>query len=306
MAKECTMSRPSTPKSADGFSLVELLVAMTVTLVVTGVALSLVLSGRGLYEADQARTRLNQNLRSAKGFLVADIRQAGEGLGEDFPVLEIVDGSSGASDELAVRRIVEDTVLRVCRDVNDGDTEVYIGEPDNPPPPGCAEVPDGDGDGWPDNLQAWREYRLNNGPAVRAYIYNPATGNGEFFVYDGEDDDELVLQASASTWTYSYTEAENCRIYLLEERRYQLSNNVLQLILNGDADNPLHLVDGFEDFQAVALFQDGSAQAALGSGDTWADLRAIRVTLDGNVPVDDRAVQRSWSAEVLPRNVLSK
>ena len=46
---------------------------MTVALVVTGATLSLAMSTRGLYEADQSRTHLNQSLRASKEFLLADI-----------------------------------------------------------------------------------------------------------------------------------------------------------------------------------------------------------------------------------------
>jgi type IV pilus assembly protein PilW len=284
----------------------ELLLALSLVLVITAGAVSVALSSRGLYQADQARTRLNQNLRAARDYLAADVRQAGERLGDDFPVLEIVDGIAGAPDELLVRRNLEDVVLRVCRDVGASDTEVYIGEPAGPPPPGCAAAPDSDADGWPDNLQTWRERRLASGSALQAYIYDPVTGDGEFFLHDGEDKDELVLLASAAAWQHTYPLASNCRVYLLEERRYRLAGGLLQLVVNDDDFDAQQIVDSLEDLQATALFQDGTQQASLGHGDAWPELRAVRIVLAGRIDLaTGEPIERTSLLEIVPRNVLS-
>ena len=48
------MRNRSSRNSADGFSLVDLLVALTLVLIVTGTALAIALSARGLYRADRA------------------------------------------------------------------------------------------------------------------------------------------------------------------------------------------------------------------------------------------------------------
>jgi type IV pilus assembly protein PilW len=284
-----------------------LLVVLTLVLVVTGTALTLALSARGLYRADRARSDLNQNLRSAKHLVLADLRQAGERLGSDFPALTITDGASGAPDEVAVRRNLGPSVFRLCRDLSAGQADVYIGEPlHTPPPPGCTEVPDGDGDLWPDNLQEWRDYRAAHGPQVRAYIWDPVNRRGEFFDFVGEDKDELTIQAASHAWSNSYSQVNNCRIYLLEERRYRLSGDTLQLVLNDDASDPVNLLDRVSGFQATAVFQDGTEQTTLGASDLWTDLRAIRIRLDGRVILDSgEPIERGWVTEVMPRNVLS-
>lgn len=281
---------------------------MTIVFVVTGAVLSLALSSRGLYETDQARTRLNQNLRSSMEFLVTDLRQAGQRLGDDFPALEIVDGSSGAPDQLIVRRNLIDTVLRVCQDVAQGTslTDVYIADTGGTPPPGCAPVPDDDSDGWPENLQAWRDHRQAAG-AARAYLYNPVSKDGEFFDYVAEDKDNYYVESDIGVvWQFDYPVSDQCRIYLLEERRYELTNGILQVILDADTSAPLRLVDDLDDFQLVALFQDGSQQTTLDATDVWSELRAVRVSLEGEVAIDGNVIERAWSSEIMPRNVLSR
>ena len=74
------MPRPYSPRSSSGFSMLELLVGMTVAFVVMSAALGVALSARDLFRSDQARAGLNQDLRSAKQLLVTDLRQAGERL----------------------------------------------------------------------------------------------------------------------------------------------------------------------------------------------------------------------------------
>ena len=49
-------SKSSSPSSADGFSLLELLIAASLMLVVGGTALVLVTSGRNLYGVDRERS----------------------------------------------------------------------------------------------------------------------------------------------------------------------------------------------------------------------------------------------------------
>ena len=181
--------------SSRGYSILEMLVAMAIGLVITGGALALALSSRRLYEADQARTRLNQSLRASKDFLVADIRQAGERLGPNFPAIEIRNGEDlpgglpGDPDELILRRNLLDTVLRVCADVDPGLDEIVVAAKTTPPSPACAALPVESGESFPANLQKWSDYRVANGGLIKAYVYNPVTGEGEFFDYEDESEE---------------------------------------------------------------------------------------------------------------------
>jgi hypothetical protein len=63
-----------------GFTVVELLIAATVMLVVSGAALALVAPLRSLFEAASASADLSQRVRAGAAILTADIAQAGSGL----------------------------------------------------------------------------------------------------------------------------------------------------------------------------------------------------------------------------------
>jgi type IV pilus assembly protein PilW len=280
------------------------LVAMAVVLVVTGAALSLALSSRSLYEKDESRTELLQSLRVSLDLLGTDIRQAGERLPEDFPALVIVDGPP---DQIAVRRNLIDTVLPVCRDVGTTDEDIFVADLGGAPPLPCNPLPDADADGWRDNLQAWRTYRLANGGAVPAYIYDPVTGNGEFITYDDEDAAGMTIHRDdLDALLFTYPVANGSRVYILEERLYGLDTDMLQITLNGNIASPMHVVQHLTGFQAWANFQDGSVQQTLGAPDVWSDLRSIEIQLDGRVDNRGELVTRTLTAEFFPRNVLSR
>ena len=314
--------------------MVEMLIALVVTMVVTAGALTLALSSRNLFALDAARTRLNESIRGSRDFLMTDIRQVGERLGPTFPAIEIVSGDdlpggqTGDPDQLVLRRNLLDTTLRSCRSVDNNDRRIYIsglGEDDNShddPQPGCVALPDSDGDGWPDNHQVWRDYREGNGeemagrPTVPAFLYNPQTGEGEFFLYTKDDNDDAYIETtSGHSWTHDYPADDQCRVFLLEERRYRLEGDLLQLIVNQDDARPLNLVDGIRDFQLWARFKIPPLPAAqveppaldsFGPGDDWTVLRAIEVRVNGRVVFKNEFIEREWSSEILPRNVLSR
>lgn len=285
-----------------GYSIIELLVGSAVVLAVMATAMAFALSSRRIYEADHARTDLNQNLRAAMDFIAVDVRQAGERLGSDFPAIEIVDGEEGP-DQLIVRRNLLDTVLRVCEELSDGDSTIVVGKTGGPS--GCSEIIDDD-DGWPENLGRWRDKRLAAGGEIAAYVYDPVDGSGEFFVYDGEDADDYTIGSASSDWNKTYEANGLVRIYILEERRYELQEGVLQFIENDDAVNPRKVVDEIAGLWLTAHFQDGNDETVLDATDDWRDLRSVEVRIEGSAPVRGRTIRRSWSSEIMPRNVMSR
>jgi type IV pilus assembly protein PilW len=240
-----------------------------------------------------------------------DVRQAGERLPGDIPAVEIIDGAGGASDRLILRRNMLDISLPLCKDINGGSAadSVFIAKKNatGPVPPGCAPVGDEDSDGWPDNLQAWRDYRVAHGGVVQAYIYDPIVQEGEFFVYDDEDNSTFhIHRQNPGLWQFDFLIANGSRVYILEQQEFRLSGEVLQSVINMDGSNALNLVNHIVDFQARAFFSDGSVQAALGPADDWTELRSIEVTLVGGADLRRRTMNRTLSARFFPRNILSQ
>ena len=73
------IGNPSTSLRARGFSLPELLIAMTITLIVTGAALTALQDATRSSEASAVMTDVNQNLRVAMNMVIRDLLHAGEG-----------------------------------------------------------------------------------------------------------------------------------------------------------------------------------------------------------------------------------
>jgi type IV pilus assembly protein PilW len=262
-------------------------------------------SGRGFYNADSARTRLNQSLQATKDFLVTDIRQAGERLPDDVPAIEVLQGADDGPDELILRRNLHDVALLVCEEVAPSAAWITVSLKTGTPPPGCAPLPVDPGETLPTDLQDWSDYRVARGGQVRAYIYDPVLGEGELFDYSDEREEvdafTLGKATGAPNFERTYTRAAGSRVYLLEERRYRLDAGMLQMIVDDRPSDLVNLVEGIEDFQVLEMWKTGA-----GPGDAWTRLSGVHVRVDGRVPVGDRTLVRSWSARVMPRNVLAR
>jgi type IV pilus assembly protein PilW len=201
-----------------------------------------------------------------------------------------------------------DEVLPLCADLAAGgtDDEVRIATSGGGGPAGCDPVPDDDGDGWPDNVQAWRVFRDAQGGAVAAYVYDPVDDVGEFFTYDADGSDEDWLhRASSEPWSNEYLAAEQCRVYLLEQRTYELGPETLRFEINGESAEAINVAAQIVDFQLRAVMSDGSIQLAFGAADDRRDLEAVEVSLDGELTQDGETARGEISARFFPRNILS-
>jgi type IV pilus assembly protein PilW len=172
-------------------------------------------------------------------------------------------------------------------------------------PQGCTLVPDEDSNGWPDNIDVWRNYRIAMGGEILAYVYNPVTQLGEFFVYDDEDNSDFhIHRADGDSWQNDYPVNQEPRVYILDQRTFRLEGDILQCIIDDDTANPLNLVNRIRDFQVRASFRDGTVQSTL-AGKRWTDLESIEVTLVGGESLRTRDMDRTVVSRFFPRNVLS-
>jgi type IV pilus assembly protein PilW len=284
---------------------------MVVASIVLSLALSAVLYNRKLYLEDQARINVNQNLRAAMDLVGTDIKQAGERISDSaFPVL----GVTGSS-QLVVRRRLDLPILPVCRAIVSGSNDsVFSAQSGVTPPQGCNPIPDTDFDGWPDNLGAWRNYRCsrdnvagcqgNTQERVRAYIYD-GNGNIELFTYTGENSTTFEIQKVTNTWARAYTTTSS--LYILEERTFSLSGNVLQLVIDG---NPTQrLVNQLSAFQVRVVKGDGTDIGTFPEvGTSWNQIKSISVTVTAQQANQGSARVRNLTAsgQFFPRNVLSR
>jgi type IV pilus assembly protein PilW len=292
----------STLASDKGFTLIELLVTSVLGLIMLALTLSATTSNRRLYKYDLVRTRINQNMRSALDIMGIDVRQAGENLFSTFPAIEIVNGASGTPDDLVIRRNLLDEVYNVCLPIAAGSGNSTVIVADNSvAQPGCDKT---------SNLttyNSWRAKRLADPSAViNAYIYNRSTKLGEFFHYQTEatTSTQYSLTRSGGSWQNAYPVGASS-IYVLEEWRYRIRNNVLQIVLDQDTTNALNVVDGVTDFQVSALMQDGSTRLTFIPGDNWSQLKSISVSVTGRDTALGKTLNRTLAANFFPRNILS-
>jgi len=288
-----------------------LLVALTVTVLVSAAVMSLAFSTQSVFETDKHRTTVNQNLRSGIDLLGMDVRQAGERLPGDTPAVEIVDGENDAPDRLILRRNEFDVVLPVCNNMilaGSATDALFCSrrDVDHKFPPGCAVAADTNSDGWPDNLEAWRDYRIANGGVVTAFLHNPATGTGEFFQYDAEDNSTMhIHKLNDEQWEYTYELADSPRIYILEQKEFFVEDGVLKCRINGDGGTVLNLVSHITDFQCRAVFRDGTIQTSMDFTDDWSDLEAVEIWLTAESEWKGRAIDNTLVTRFFPRNVMS-
>lgn len=285
-----------------GFTIVEILVASVLGLVILGIAIQSALTNQVLFQADVVRTRINQNLRSGLDIIGMNIRQSGESLPSNFPAIEIVDGASGAPDQVILRRNLLDEVLNVCDDVDSGTTvlSIYLAVA-GATSSGCMYANQAT------NYNAWSAYRTAQGGQVRAYIFNPLTKDGEFFDYVGEQDTGTAyyITSGAHTWSADYPSAAGSAVYILEEWRFQVQNGYLQLIQDGETASPLNVVWGVTDFQLQAHLTGGSLVTQFLRTDNWSLIEGIDISLSGEEDFRGQVIERTLGSRFFPRNVLS-
>jgi len=284
-------------------------VALTVGVVIMGVALTVTLTTRDGYVSDQNRTRVNQSLRSALDMLGVEIRQAGERLPGDMPAIEIENGDGGMPDKLTLRRNLLAEVLPLCetlgQDTHSDEVRVAFGDDD--PPAGCAELPDDDGSGWPDNIDAWREHRDGVGGTAWGYVYNPVQRAGEYFRFDHDNttSNNFLGKGNSELWSRTYDVDQQCRVYMLEQRHYRLDAGILLFDADDGSAPPVNLSSGVTDLQLRAVLVDGTILDEFDHEDDWTQLRAVEVTLTAEAEAGGRLVRRTVTARFFPRNVLS-
>ncbi len=291
-----------------GLSLVELLVALTVAILVLAAAIAVTFANRRVMNMDQARTSLNQNLRTGLSIIGDDVQISGERLTAQsdayLPPVEVQGGTV-----LVLRRNMLDVVLPVCKDIAVGSADsVFVALTDNNSGnPNCTVDASTKDPNWPDNLGAWRAYRLANNGTVPAFIVDPITKASEFFTYDAESSSDFHIHRASGTWAGNYAAADRPQVYLLQERRYQMVNGYLEFVLNGDTAASQKLIPDVTDFQVRAGLDGPSIRTDFPqAGDTFASLKYIEVTLDGTATQGRKSVDRQLSAQFFPRNVLSQ
>lgn len=89
-------------KSQSGFSLIEMMLAMSLTIVLTGVVFSLMKKGQETFVVESSRSELTQNFRAAMDLISRDIQAAGAGIPGFLGPIAGIDGTGTNPDVLMV------------------------------------------------------------------------------------------------------------------------------------------------------------------------------------------------------------
>ena len=287
--------------SDKGFTVAELLVASMMSLLILAMALESTNSMRRLYMHDIVRTRLNEDIRGALDIVGVNIRQSGENLARSFPAIQIVDGSSGAPDQLILHRNLLDEVLGVCTAISAGSSAADIFFADGSTTAGCDYASNNR------NFTSWRDYRLADAnQSVKAYIFNISTKAGEFFNYNSETNTgtQYYLTRSAGTWGSNY-DVGSSAIYVLEKWQFRVVDEVLQLVIDEQEDNVLNVAFGIKDFQVVAHMTDGTDRNVLGTADNWTGIAYLSLSITAESSFGAQPISSTLSSRYFPRNILS-
>lgn len=316
------MSQREIHKSERGFTLPELVVASGVALMVMALALSSTLNSKEVMQRDLIRTRMTQNLRSGIDLLGIDIRLAGENLPSRVPAIEVINGANGAADELVVRRALVAETFTVCNILSSGSSnapEVGLTGGIVTNTDGSTQVIDScdvDDPGLTGRQTAWQEV-FNSQPnePLAAYIFDVNAQVGELFMVTGFNVNGTTLEltpevGSFSGWTNGYNQNAVTRptlVLLIEEWRYRLQDRTVQIVVNGNTEDPVNVVTGITDMQFRVTMSDGTEVENFTSSMNWTNIDAVQVTLEATDR--DRArrqdLTRRMAAEFFPRNVLS-
>lgn len=331
--------KPSTPASANaGFSLVELLISMTIAIIIVSVAISLIFAMRRVQRFDQARTTINQNLRAASDIIGTDLRQAGQGLpggGNPFPSIIFYTDDDG-NDTLIVRRSLSPNALNVCKHPINGEialitTSNSVKNDNGRMRSECDGSDQGTINGIEEGLASWEALRQEAGGTLRAFIYDVEKDFGEFFNYNGytqntshsnnknaHEQYDVKAEGDFSNQHYKNIGFDTVlpKLFVLEERRYRINaeEGSLEFILNGMEDTPQTLAFHISDFDVSATLDDGTVLTSLlangeatdEDGNTiqtrWNKIRNVHISLTGVEPRDGPNA-RTFTADFLPRNV---
>jgi prepilin-type N-terminal cleavage/methylation domain-containing protein len=233
--------------NSSGFTLIELMVSMTITLGVTIVALQALSSTQKEFTQDTRKIDLSQKNASILDVIGRDIRQAGEQIEDPkFPVVKMfpnpVDANKGSS--LVLYRAVSSS-LPLCTDIT---TPIAAGTTLSAWPSSSTTTAVTDafqnckadavktGNTYPEVLEEWK-YKRTNKAATYGVIYDNK-GNLQPFTYGGEVEASSkiynVNMSPAVTTTYELKSGMSA--YLVEKKEYLVCGTDLMMRLNSQAE----------------------------------------------------------------------
>ena len=289
------------PTHEGGFTLMELLVSMTISSITMAMVVGGALTFRNTYSTDVVRTRTNGNLRSGMDIISMNIRQAGENLLSTFPAVLLTNASGSTSDVLTLRRGLIPEVLTLCADAASSTTTLFVSSADglNSECVFSNVTP---------LYTIFNNLRDDEGGSLRLYIYDKVAHLGEYVNFTAGSSITGQYQLSTSALTRAYPRL-NTSIYLIEEYQFSFDSAERELVLlrDGDDEVPRPVAFDITQFAVSIEVEDGTTITSLSAGDEtdWKDISQIVISLSGNGSYKGHTMSSTISAKFFPRNVLS-
>jgi type II secretory pathway pseudopilin PulG len=263
--------------SQRGFTLVELVAGIALTLSVGALALQALATTQKGFAADRSNIENGQKLSSVLDIISNDIRQAGEQISESsFPVVQVINDGSKGSKLILYRAITEP--LGLCQAIPSGTATTSVVTTSNNNSfnitnPSCTPENTGPSpdstkakcNNYPSKQQEWCKNRLS--VVKMPGILHNLNGMLQPFVYLSETPDDYDKTNSAknliSITTELFTPTANFPVnstaYIVEKREYLICNNQLKVWINStNTDCPaiepvaIDSASPFTSFQTIA------------------------------------------------------
>jgi prepilin-type N-terminal cleavage/methylation domain-containing protein len=242
--------------SQRGFTLVELIAGIALSLAVGGLALKALSTTQRGFAADRNNIENGQKLSSVLDIISSDIRQAGEQISESsFPVVQVINDGSKGSKLILYRAITEPLGLCQALPASIAATSIVTTSNNssfNITNPSCTPESTGTSpdpakakcDNYPNKQQEWCKIRFN--VVKMPGILHNLSGTLQPFVYTSETPDDYnktnssknIVSITTDSFTPTVNFPVNSTAYIIEKRAYLICNNQLKVWINAtDTDS---------------------------------------------------------------------
>jgi type II secretory pathway pseudopilin PulG len=255
-----------TNKQSHGFTLIELIAGMAMTLTVSALALQALSNSQRTFSADRNSIETGQKLSSVLDIISRDIRQAGEQINEArFPVITVIPSVNGTGSRLVMYRALSEPLpLCTIGGITAGTTvNLFNTSSDNTvfttTNPSCrfeAIVPPNT---FPPKQQEWKNKRENAEQDRLPGVIHDLNGKIQHFTYLTEEKNVAGTISSLRTTPFnSIALPVSASVYIIEKREYLVCNNELKVWINSTQTGCPRIgtsptfANKFESFQTIA------------------------------------------------------
>jgi type II secretory pathway pseudopilin PulG len=260
-----------TNKQSHGFTLIELIAGMAMTLTVSALALQALSNSQRTFSADRNSIETGQKLSSVLDIISRDIRQAGEQINEArFPVITVIPSINGTGARLVLYRALSEP-LPLCGTTavtpvaiaagttvslfNNSSSDAAFNTTNTSCRPETIVPPST----FPPKQQEWKTKREAAEQQRLPGVIHDLNGKVQPFTYLTEEKNLAGTISSIRTTPFnSIALPVNSSIYIIEKREYLICNNELKVWINSTQTGCPRIgtqptfANKFESFQTIA------------------------------------------------------